>query len=147
MGSVIESVRAFINTCPYLDEWDALVGVTYLPEDTKTYAVEASITDKPVEKRYLDGSMVKRFNFTFVSREYFGADNVENMDVAEFYEHFSEWLEECDRNGILPELPEGKETRHIEALTNGYVFDQTETKAQYQIQCRLTYYQKAGGSN
>ena len=146
MSSVIESVRAFINTCPYLDEWDALVGVTYLPEDTKTYAVEASITDNPVVKRYLDGSAVKRFNFTFVSREYFGADKVENMDVAEFYEHFSEWLEECDRKGLLPELPEGKEARHIEVLTNGYVFDQTETKAQYQIQCRLTYFHKLGGN-
>ena len=71
MSSVIESVRAFINTCPYLDEWDALVGVTYLPEDTKTYAVEASITDNPVVKRYLDGSAVKRFNFqrVFWSRQ------------------------------------------------------------------------------
>ena len=123
--SIIESIRAFINECPFLNEFDAAVGVEYLPEDEK--------------------SKVKRFNFVFASREYFGRDNVENMDVANFYEHFSEWLEECDTKGKLPKLSEGKEARCIRALTNGYVFNQTETKAQYQIQCQLIYYQKRTG--
>lgn len=143
--SVIESVRAFINGCPYLDEFNAVVGVEYLPEDKKSYIIGASITDNPIVKSYVNGDKVKRFNFVFASREYFGKDNVENMDVAGFYEHFSEWLEECNINGALPELSDGKEARRIEALTNGYVFNQTETKAQYQIQCRLTYYQKRTG--
>lgn len=143
--SVIESVRAFINKCPFLEEFDAVVGVEYLPEDEKSYIIGASITDNPVVKSYVNGDKVKRFNFVFASREYFGRDNVENMDVAGFYEHFSEWLEECNITGVLPELSEGKEARRIEALTNGYVFNQTETKAQYQIQCRLTYYQKKAG--
>ncbi len=143
--SVIESVRAFINECPYLDEFNAVVGVEYLPEDEKSYIIGASITDNPIVKSYVNGDKVKRFNFVFASREYFGKDNVENMDVAGFYEHFSEWLEECNINGTLPELLDGKEARRIEALTNVYVFNQTETKAQYQIQCRLTYYQKRAG--
>lgn len=143
--SVIESVRAFINGCPHLDEFNAVVGVEYLPEDEKSYIIGASITDNPIVKSYVNGDKVKRFNFVFASREYFGKDNVENMDVAGFYEHFSEWLEECNINGTLPKLSDGKEARRIEALTNGYVFNQTETKAQYQIQCRLTYYQKKTG--
>lgn len=144
--SVIENVRAFINNkCPYLDEFDAIVGVEYLPEDEKSYMIEASITDKPVVKAYMNGDKIKRFNFVFASREYFGADIAENMDIAGFYEHFSEWLEECDMNSVLPELSDGKEARHIKALTNGYVFNQTETKAQYQIQCQLIYFQKRLG--
>ena len=143
--SIIESIRAFINECPFLNEFDAAVGVEYLPEDEKSYIIGASITDKPVVKSYMNGDKVKRFNFVFASREYFGRDNVENMDVADFYEHFSEWLEECDVSGNLPVLSEGKETRCIRALTNGYVFNQTETKAQYQIQCKLIYYQKRTG--
>lgn len=143
--SIIESIRAFINECPFLNEFDAAVGVEYLPEDEKSYIIGASITDKPVVKSYMNGDKVKRFNFVFASREYFGRDNVENMDVADFYEHFSEWLEECDVSGNLPVLSEGKEARSIRALTNGYVFNQTETKAQYQIQCQLIYYQKRTG--
>ena len=125
--SIIESIRAFINECPFLNEFDAAVGVEYLPEDEKSYIIGASITDKPVVKSYMNGDKVKRFNFVFASREYFGKDNVENMDIANFYEHFSEWLEECDVSGNLPVLSEGKEARSIRALTNGYVFNQTET--------------------
>lgn len=143
--SIIESVRAFINECPFLDEFNAIVGVEYLPEDGKSYMIEAAITDNPVIKRYVNGDQIKKFNFVFASREYFGSDIAENMDIAGFYEHFSEWLEECDRNGDLPELKEGKEATHMKALTNGYVYNQTETKAQYQIQCQLTYYQKKIG--
>ena len=38
--SIIESIRAFINDCPFLDEFDAVVGVEYLPEDEKSYIRE-----------------------------------------------------------------------------------------------------------
>ena len=140
--SIISSIRAFVNQCPFLDEFDALVGVEYLPEDTKSYMVEASVTENPVKKRQINGDTVRRFNFIFASREYFGWDTVESMDVAGFYENFSEWLERCSLTGDLPELGEGKEAKKIQALTNGYVLNADETKAQYQIQCQLVYYQK-----
>lgn len=143
--SIIESIRAFISGCPFLDEFDAVVGVEYLPEDEKSYIVGVSATNDPIVKKYMNGDRVMKFDFVFASREYFGRDNVGNMEVADFYEHFSKWLQECDMNGKLPELSGGKESRHIKALTNGYVFNQTETKAQYQIQCQLTYYQKRTG--
>lgn len=139
--SVIGSIRAFVNQCPFLDEFESLVGVEYLPEDTKSFTVEASVTDHPIKKRYLDGSTERRFNFVFASREYFGIDTVENMDIAEFYEDFSEWLEMCNLKGELPKLGLGKEARNMRALTNGYVLNADESKAQYQIQCELIYYQ------
>lgn len=140
--SVIGSIRAFVNTCPFLDEFDALVGVEYLSENTKSFVVEASVTDRPIQKRYVNGDTVRRFNFVFASREYFGQDIMENMDVAEFYEKFSDWLEECSLKNTLPDLGGEKEARKIEALTNGYVLNADESKARYQIQCRLTYYQE-----
>lgn len=140
--SVIGSVRAFVNQCPLLEEFDALVGVEYLEEDAKSFMIEASVTDNPIQKRYLNGDTVRRFNFVFASREYFGLDTVENMDVAEFYEDFSEWLEKCSLKKNLPELDAGKEPLKIQALTNGYVMNADETKAQYQIQCQLVYYQE-----
>ena len=45
----------------------------------------------------------------------------------------------------LPEMDKGKRAIKIQALTNGYVFNADATKAQYQIQCQLIYYQKLGG--
>ena len=143
--SVIGSIRAFVNTCPFLGEFDALVGVEYLPENTKSFVVEASITDNPIQRRYLNGDTIRRFNFVFASREYFGQDMVENMDVAEFYEKFSDWLEECSAKNTLPDLGSGREARKIQALTNGYVLNADESKARYQIQCQLVYYQESLG--
>ena len=90
----------------------------------------------------MDGSTVRQLNFIFASREYFGRELAENLDIDEFYEKFSEWLEECSMEKNLPVLGEGKEARKIEATTHGYVFDASETLAQYQIQCKLTYFQE-----
>ena len=47
--SVIASVRAFIQDYPGLSTFDDLVGVEHLPEDTKSYAVEASVTSQPIK--------------------------------------------------------------------------------------------------
>ena len=105
--------------------------------------VEPSVNDRPIKKRYMDGCTVRQLNFIFASREYFGRELAENLDIDEFYEKFSEWLEECSRTEEkLPVLGEGKEARKIEATTHGYVFDASETLAQYQIQCKLTYFQE-----
>ena len=142
--SVIASVRAFIQDYPGLSAFDDLVGVEHLPEDTKSYAIEASVTSQPIKRRYINGDTERRFNFVLASREYFGADVAENIDVAEFYEDFSDWLERCTINNELPEMDKGKRAIKIQALTNGYVFNADATKAQYQIQCQLIYYQKLG---
>lgn len=144
--SVIGDVRTFIAGCPFLNEFSQgigkLINVNYLDEGKKSYMVEPSVNDRPIKKRYMDGSTVRQLNFIFASREYFGRELAENLDIDEFYEKFSEWLEECSMEKKLPILGEGKEARKIEATTHGYVFDASETLAQYQIQCKLTYFQE-----
>lgn len=70
--SVIASVRAFIQDYPGLSAFDDLVGVEHLPEDTKSYAIEASVTSQPIKRRYINGDTERRFNFVLASREYFG---------------------------------------------------------------------------
>ena len=72
--SVIASVREFIQDYPGLSAFDDLVGVEHLPEDTKSYAIEASVTSQPIKKRYINGDTERRFNFVLASREYFGAE-------------------------------------------------------------------------
>lgn len=139
--SVLSSVRTFIDGCPFLDEFKSAVNVNYLDENEKSYMLEPSVT-QPVIKRYANGSTVRQFNFIFASREYFGRDVLENLDTDTFYEHFSEWLEQCTEKKNLPVMDEGKTARKIKATTNGYLFNADETKAQYQIQCQLVFYQE-----
>lgn len=139
--SILGSVRAFIDECPFLDEFRTAVNVNFLDEDEKSYMIEPSVT-QPITKKYTDGSSVRQFNFIFASREYFGRDVLENIDIDTFYEHFSEWLEECSKEKKLPVMEDGKQARKIKATTNGYLYNADETKAQYQIQCQLIYYQR-----
>lgn len=140
--SVISSIRDFIATCPCLDQFDAAfskVDLDKLEEDAANYMI-ASVPAEPIIKRYSNGDTVRRVVFAFCSRVFYG--DVENIDTSDFYENFSEWLEDCTRDGILPRLGAGKEARKIRATTNGYLMDADTNTAQYQIQCEFTYYQK-----
>ena len=139
--TIIESVRNFIETCPYLPEFRKAVNAEYLGEDEKSYVIESSPVDLIV-KRYADGSSVRQFAFIFGSREYFGPDIIENIDNSGFYEHFADWLEASTLINKLPEMAEGKTAKKILATTTGYVINADETKAMYQIQCKLTYFQE-----
>lgn len=140
--SVISSIRDFISTCPCLDEFKkafAKVDLDKLEENATNYMVEA-VPAEPIVKKYTNGNTIRRIVFAFCSREFYG--NVENIDTSDFYEQFSDWLEDCTRDGIFPKLPAGKEARKIRATTNGYLMDAEAHTAQYRIQCEFIYFQK-----
>jgi hypothetical protein len=64
---------------------------------------------------------------------------------TEFYEDFSNWIEEQDNEGNLPDI-EGIES--IECTSTGYAYQTGIDTARYQIQLRITYYKeknKKGG--
>ncbi|MFV0470262.1 MAG: hypothetical protein ACK5MK_15240, partial [Dysgonomonas sp.] len=65
--------------------------------------------------------------------QYEGRDISKNIEVTEFYEKFSLWLEYSK-----PVIPNWIK---VEALTNGYFFDvlEAQDRATYQIQCRVLY--------
>lgn len=139
--TIIESIRNFIEDCPFLPEFRQAVNAEYLGEEAGSYMIEATPVE-PIIKRYMDGSSVRQFAFVFASREYFGQDAMENIANSGFYEHFADWLETCTLSGILPEMEEKKTAKKIMAATTGYVFNADETKAMYQIQCKLIYFQE-----
>lgn len=139
--TVIESVRNFIQTCPYLPEFSQAVGLDYLDESLRSYMVEV-VPVTPIVKRYTNGDTVRQLVFVFASRQYYGPDVIEQIENSAFYEHFAEWLSECTFSKELPQLDMGKEAKKIEATTTGYVFNADLGIAQYQIQCRFLYYQE-----
>ena len=138
--SIIKAIREYISSCPFLN--DGKIGVDYL-ENEVAYSIEPTPTS-PKDTDFIDDSGIKQFAFIFASRESYGQETIQNMLNTEFYEDFSNWIEENNFNGILPDI-EGIET--IECLSTGYAYLTGIDTARYQIQLRITYYKenKKGG--
>lgn len=139
--TLIESVRTWLRTYPPLAE--GRLGVDYLPEEARTYSVDTVPTTETV-KRYFDGSAIKQYLFVLASRE-FREDRIQgNTENLAFYEAFARWVEQANRRPRhLPVLDEGRTAQKVEVTTPGYPFlvDEHGT-ARYQVQLRLTYFEK-----
>ena len=136
---IIEKVREYFLKCPLIDV-KRQINVDYLGVDAVEYTID-SVPVEPTLNKYVDGGALKQFVFVFGSREYYGADVLQNMDNSGFYQLFYEWLDKQNNIGNLPLLEGGKIAKEIKAITQGYMFDSGEESARYQIQCRLTYYE------
>lgn len=136
---IIEAIRDYFLNCPLISS-DYKINVDYLGVESVEYTID-SVPVEPILKRYADGGALKQYVFVFGSREYYGSDEVQNMENSGFYEQFSKWLEKQSNLGLLPNLSGGKVARRIEATTQGYLFDASESMARYQIQARLLYYE------
>lgn len=137
--SIIEAVRSYLLTCPYLENL-ARINVDFLPEDTSTYSIE-SVPASTVISTNIDGSTTRQFLFVFASRMLYTDELRNNIENSGFYEKFEGWLEKQTNKGVFPVLASGLTPVKIEAMSSGYLFDISGdlTVARYQIQCRLTY--------
>ncbi len=132
---MLKEIKDFIKKCPCLK--GKSVKANYLSSKPMTYSVEA-VPCRPVIREYVDGGSLRQYLFVFASREVYDGEEIENINTAEFYEDFSAWLEECSKNRVLPEIPEGKSIR-VEVLSFGYLFESDARYARFQMQCRLIY--------
>ena len=135
--TIIGSVAAFLATCPLLKK--GRINANYLSEKAASYAID-NIPGDPVLIRYPDGGSKRQFLFVFASREFYGAETVENFKNSGFYEAFAAWIEAQDGLRNLPQLDGTLEPLRIEVLSGGYLFDENTGDARYQIQLRFTYY-------
>jgi len=133
--SIIKAIREYITKCPYLH--DGKIGVDYL-ENEVAYSIEPTPV-APKASEFIDDSGIRQFAFIFASRESYGQETIQNMLNTEFYEDFSNWIEEQNNLGNLPEI-EGIE--EIECTSTGYSYQTGIDTARYQIQLRITYYKK-----
>ncbi len=139
-NSIIEAVRAFILTCPFLQEWR--VNVDYIGVDM-SYSIDP-LPCTPTLSKYVDGARKKQFQFALMSREAYDEDARINIENSGFYQQFEEWLEQQGEAGTLPELASRKQNAAgIETLNSGYLFDAENKLALYRIECRLLYEQEA----
>lgn len=133
---IIKAIREYIEKCPYLH--DGKIGVDYLENEEMAYSIEPSPVS-PMEANFIDDTGIKQFGFILASRESYGQETIQNMVNTEFYEDFSNWIEENNFNGVLPDI-KGIET--IECLSTGYAYQTGIDTARYQIQLRVTYYKE-----
>lgn len=138
MSNLIDSVRSYILTCPFLSDWR--VNVDYIGTDMG-YSVDPLPCD-PIIQRYMDGGAKKQFQFAFTSQEEYDQDARINIENSGFFQSFEEWLEQQSFNDNLPKLEEKKSPISIETLNSGYLYDINEEKAKYRIECRLIYTQE-----
>lgn len=139
-NSIIEAVRAFILTCPFLQEWR--VNVDYIGVDM-SYSIDP-LPCTPTLSKYVDGARKKQFQFALMSMEAYDEDARINIENSGFYQQFEEWLEQQGEAGRLPKLASAKQNATgIETLNSGYLFDAENKLALYRIECRLLYEQEA----
>ena len=137
--TIIEAVRTYLATCPLLA--GGKLNVDFLPPEAATYSVDV-VPVKPIIKQYLDGSSNRQFLFVLATRAYYGEHIRQQIDNLCFFEDFDEWLDTQNRAQTFPDLGDGRTGRKLEVTTSGYVFAPDTDTARYQIQCRLSYYQK-----
>ncbi|MGL5330436.1 MAG: hypothetical protein ACRDD7_14290 [Peptostreptococcaceae bacterium] len=137
---IVDKIIDFIETCPYLDEL-AHVQSEYLEENAVNYCLEVSPATTIIQS-YIDGSTERQLLFTFSSKEVmsdFDDLNIQNMN---FYEHFTEWIEEQNSLGNLPKLDGKMSSISVEILSPGYVTQSEADRGRYCIEMRLIYYKK-----
>ena len=132
---MISKIRQYFFDLGIIDG-NSNINVDFLSNEPIQYVIEP-IPVEPIIKAYKDGGSLRQFVFQFGSREYFGADVVQNMANTEFYEDFSALIEDNNRKGVLPKI-DGIQS--IECLSNGTINEDNTNNAKYVIQMRITYY-------
>lgn len=138
--TIIDGVRAWLKT--YEGLADGRLSVDFLPEEAKSYSVDTVPTTEIV-KRYLDGSSIRQFLFCVSSREFYSDNIAQNVDNQAFYEGLAAWLERKSKLWQFPNIGMDRTVRSIEISSTAYPFvvDEHGT-ARYQLQLKLTYFQK-----
>ena len=132
---MISKIRQYFFELGIIDG-NSNINVDFLSNKPIEYVIEP-IPMEPVIRQYADGSSLRQFVFQFGSREYFGADVIQNMKNTEFYENFSALIEDNNKKGVLPKI---KGIQSIECLNNGTINEDNTDNAKYVIQMRITYY-------
>lgn len=137
--AMIEAVRNWL--AEYEGFAGELLNVDFLPPEAAGYSVDV-VPVQSVVRKYMDGSTVRQFCFVVAMRGFWGDDVRCQMDNLGFFERLGDWMEERSRCRRLPMLGEGKKAEKLEVTSSGYAFHPGTDLARYQMQCKLTYYQK-----
>lgn len=137
---IIDKLTEFISECPYLEP-SVPVTADYLSEDAISYCIETSPSSTLIQT-FIDGSSERQLSFTFSSKEIMSDYDSININNITFYENFTEWIEEQNKTGNLPELEGNLSALAIEVVSPGYVVQSEADRGRYCIKLKLKYYKK-----
>lgn len=132
--SVIQAVRDYLLTCPYLSQEN--INIDYLGNEAKEYSID-KISCEPILRQYIDGSSIRQYQFALTSVESYSNDYNVNQKNIEFYEMFENWVDEQNAIRNFPDLQE--EVYAIEIIENSSLITKEINTAKYQVKIRILY--------
>ena len=135
-----EQLRLWFRECPVLNKKKKF-GVDYVSESPTEYTINAvpstlRYTENILGERLLDDIQVQ--NFTFASREVYGADIRQNLENLGFYQDVASWIVEQNNVGNFPDW-DGGVIRSITPTLTGAAVALGPSAALYQIQIQVQY--------
>lgn len=132
--SVIKAIREYLFTCPCLSQEN--INIDYLGSEAKEYSVD-KIPCEPIVKQYVDGSVIRQYQFAITSIAPYSNDYIVNQKNIEFYEMFEKWIQTQNTIGNYPKLQE--EVYAIEIIENSSQITRETNTAKYQVKLRILY--------
>lgn len=136
----IEHLRKWFRQCPVLSPENRF-RVDYLAEEPTEYSLFSVPSTIKYHENVLGESVpndTQTVNYIFASKEYFGADERQNIINAGVYQDIINWITEQNSQLNFPRINEGRVTAIKPTLT-GYVAAPGADSARYQIQLEVTY--------
>lgn len=141
---MVSEIRDWLRTCPLIDKNDRFC-VNYLGAEPVSFCIEET-PNSPIVQRYMDGSTIREKAFVLAATQDYSPDTLSQIANSGFWEKFADWVEEQNRRRNYPTMKTGQTPRKIEITTTHYLYGATENTARYQVQMKLTYYQKGARS-
>lgn len=134
---MINAVKEYIKKCPLIK--GNAINVNYLGDKPVKYTID-NVPASPVIKRYIDGGTQRQYIVVFASKEYYGEDVLNQMETARFFDEFSQWIEENNKNRVYPDFGGGITPGSVLVTSSGYLYDVSGKSARYQMQLKFIYY-------
>lgn len=134
--SIIEKIREWFMTCPFLDEFSDGSHIDYT--DIENYG-QYGIFPTGQERLTVDAAGSARWQYNFALQAVgFTAEDAERLQNQAFIERFCDWVQ--GQNYSLPDLGDGIDAESVLAQ-NGQFVDIAEDgqTGTYQILCNLVY--------
>lgn len=132
----IKAVEEWVKTCPLLGP--KLITLDFLDGAAGSFSVMSDVTSQPIVRRYIDGSTLRRYNFSLVSNEFYSPDQADSISASSFYEELASWIEQQNLQGNLPDIPG---IQSLEIDMPGYLYVAEADIGRYTIACHLLYLQ------
>lgn len=137
---MINEIRTWLRNCPFIGDDDRF-NINYLDASPICFSIEET-PNSPVITTYLDGSTIREKNWVLASTQDYSPDSLQQLANSGFWENFSAWVEKQNKQRIFPQMDEGQIPRKIEISTTHYLYQADTNTARYQLQMKLTYFQK-----